>query len=256
MIRLREAVEVPRPIDEVFACTANSGSALRHTAGHGRRNGNARTRTRFGIKRLLVILVTVAAALGLGSIGSVAAAIEEPEYKVVQQHEGIEVRSYAPYLVAEVVVPGPADAAGNQGFRILAAYIFGKNKGERSIRMTAPVTQTPEPRKIAMTAPVTQVATDAGYVIRFKMPAEFTLDTLPEPLDPQVRLKEVPGGLFAVIRYSGAWSDGNYSEHLARLRQGVEAAGIRTRGEPIYSRYDAPFVPWFMRRNEIWLQVE
>jgi hypothetical protein len=202
------------------------------------------------------LLVTVAAAMGLGSIGSVANATEEPQYTVIQQHEGIEVRSYAPYLVAEVVVPGPADAAGNQGFRILAAYIFGKNKGERRIQMTAPVTQSPEPRSIAMTAPVTQAATETGYVIQFKMPAEFTLDTLPEPLDPQVRLREVPGGRFAVIRYSGAWSEGNYSEHLAKLRQGVEAAGIRTRGEPIYARYDAPFVPWFMRRNEIWLQVE
>ncbi len=200
--------------------------------------------------------LTVVVALRLASIASVATATEEPPYTVIQQHEGIEVRSYAPYLVAEVVVPGPADAAGNQGFRILAAYIFGKNRGERRIEMTAPVTQAPEPRTIAMTAPVTQAATETGYVIQFKMPAEFTLDTLPEPLDPQVRLKEVPGGRFAVIRYSGSWSEGNYSEHLARLRQGVEAAGIRTRGDPIYSRYDAPFVPWFMRRNEIWLQVE
>jgi DNA gyrase inhibitor GyrI len=202
------------------------------------------------------LLVAVAAALGLGSIASVATAAEQPAYTVVQQHDGIEVRRYAPYLVAEVVVPGPADAAGNQGFRVLAAYIFGKNKGDRRIQMTAPVMQTPEPRTIAMTAPVTQTATETGYVIQFTMPAEFTLDSLPEPLDPQVRLKEVPGGLFAVIRYSGTWSDGNYSEHLARLRQGVEAAGIRTRGEPIYSRYDAPYVPWFLRRNEIWLQVE
>jgi hypothetical protein len=202
------------------------------------------------------LLITVAAALGLASIGTDAMAIEEPRYTVVAQHEGIEVRSYAPYLVAEVVVPGPADAAGNQGFRILAAYIFGENKGDRPIQMTAPVTQIPEPRKIEMTAPVTQAATETGYVIQFTMPAEFTLDTLPEPLDPRVRLKQVPGGRFAVIRYSGTWSEGNYSEHLAKLRQGVEAAGIRTRGEPIYSRYDAPFVPWFMRRNEIWLQVD
>jgi DNA gyrase inhibitor GyrI len=211
------------------------------------------TSARFNMKRLLV---TVAAALGLGSIVTVAHAIEEPRYTVIERHEDIEVRNYAPYLVAEVVVPGPADAAGNQGFRILAAYIFGKNKGERRMEMTAPVTQTPEAKTIAMTAPVTQAATETGYVIQFKMPAEFTLDTLPEPLDPQVRLKEVQGGRFAVIRYSGFWSEGNYSEHLAKLRQGVEAAGIRTRGEPVYSRYDAPFVPWFMRRNEIWLQVE
>jgi len=95
------------------------------------------------------LLVTVAAALGFGSIASVATATEEPQYTVVQQHKGIEVRSYAPYLVAEVVVPGPADAAGNQGFRILAAYIFGKNKGERRIQMTAPVTQAPECQRSA-----------------------------------------------------------------------------------------------------------
>ena len=89
--------------------------------------------------------LTVVVALGLASIASVATATEEPPYTVIQQHEGVEVRGYAPYLVAEVVVPGPADAAGNQGFRILAAYIFGKNRGERRIEMTAPVTQAPEP---------------------------------------------------------------------------------------------------------------
>jgi hypothetical protein len=184
-----------------------------------------------------------------------ARAIEEPRYTVVREYDGFEVREYAPYLVAEVVVPGPAEEAGNQGFRILAGYIFGKNKGERKIAMTAPVTQAPEPARIEMTAPVTQAAGSGGYVVQFTMPGEYTLDTLPEPLDPQVKLKEVAGGRFAVIRYSGTWSERNYAEHLEQLERGVAAAGLRTTGSPIYSRYNAPFVPWFMRRNEIWLKL-
>jgi DNA gyrase inhibitor GyrI len=85
------------------------------------------------------------------------------------------------------------------------------------------------------------------------MPATFTLATLPEPVDPRIRLREVAGGRFAVIRYSGFWSDSNFEEHLAKLRGAVSAAGLQTRGEPIYSRYDPPWIPWFARRNEIWL---
>ncbi len=184
-----------------------------------------------------------------------AHAIEEPKYTVVQQLGGVEIRDYAPQIAATVVVPGPADEAGNQGFRILAAYIFGKNKGARTIEMTAPVSQTPKPQKIAMTAPVTQQPTAGGFTVQFMMPSRFTLQTLPEPLDPRIQLTEIPGGRFAVIRYSGFWSNDNYRRHLERLRQAVEAAGLRTSGEPIYSRYDPPWVPWFMRRNEIWLRL-
>jgi len=184
-----------------------------------------------------------------------ASAIEEPRYTVVREYDGFEIREYAPHIVAEVVVPGPSEEAGNQGFRILAGYIFGKNKGERKIAMTAPVAQTAAPVKIEMTAPVTQIAANGAYVVQFMMPSEYTLETLPEPLDPQVKLKEVSGGRFAVIRYSGAWSERNYKEHLEELERGVKAAGLRTTGSPVYSRYNPPFVPWFLRRNEIWLKL-
>lgn len=196
-----------------------------------------------------------AATIVLALTSPMASAIQEPKYTVVRQYDGFEIRDYAPYLVAEVVVPGPSEEAGNRGFRILAGYIFGKNKGARTIAMTAPVTQTPAPTKIEMTAPVTQAAANGGYVVQFSMPSEYTLETLPEPVDPQVKLKEIPGGRFAVIRYSGTWSERNYKEHLEKLERGVEAAGLRTTGNPIYSRYNAPFVPWFMRRNEIWLKL-
>ena len=200
-------------------------------------------------------LAAIATATVLSLSSPMASAIEEPQYTVVRQHDGFEIREYAPYLVADVLVPGPAEEAGNQGFRILAGYIFGKNQGERKIAMTAPVAQTPAPARIEMTAPVTQAAADGGYLVRFTMPREYTLETLPEPLDPQVKLRSVSGGRFAVIRYSGSWSESNYTEHLEKLERGVEAAGLRTTGAPIYSRYNAPFVPWFMRRNEIWLKL-
>jgi hypothetical protein len=200
-------------------------------------------------------LAAVAVTIVLGVLSPMASAIEEPKYTVLRQYEDFEVREYAPYLVAEVVVPGAAEEAGNQGFRILAGYIFGKNRGERKISMTAPVAQAPAPARMEMTAPVTQAAASDGYVVQFTMPSEYTLETLPEPLDPQVKLREVSGGRFAVIRYSGTWSERNYREHLQKLERGVEAAGMRTTGSPIYARYNAPFVPWFMRRNEIWLKL-
>ena len=206
------------------------------------------------LDRLRHLAATTAAGV-LGLLSPMASAIEEPKYTVVRQYDGFEIREYAPYLVAEVTVPGPAEEAGNQGFRILAAYIFGKNRGERKISMTAPVAQAPAPTKIEMTAPVTQAAASDGYIVQFTMPSEYILETLPEPLDPQVKLKEVPAGRVAVIRYSGTWSERNYKEHLEKLQRGVEAAGLRTTGSPIYSRYNAPFVPWFMRRNEIWLKL-
>lgn len=196
-------------------------------------------------------------AFGLASVvPTVAQAIEEPAYTVERRYDaGFEIRAYAPVRVAEVTVAGPAEDAGNRGFRILAAYIFGENRGKREIAMTAPVTQTPEPVKIAMTAPVTQAAAEGGYTVQFTMPASFTLDTLPEPLAPRIRLRQLPGKRYAVIRYSGFWSDANYRTHRDKLERATAAAGVETLGEPVYARYDPPWVPWFMRRNEIWLQV-
>ena len=137
--------------------------------------------------------------------------------------DAFEVRRYEPYLVAETLVAGSADEAGSQGFRMLAGYIFGKNKGAREIAMTAPVVQTPT--KIAMTAPVAQSPGAGGYVVQFAMPAEWTLETLPEPTDPAVRLRAVPARRVAVIRYSGTWSQERYAEHLAKLQDALPGPG-------------------------------
>jgi len=200
--------------------------------------------------------LTAVAALAALTLPLSTHAIEEPAYQVLRTLGEAEVREYAPYVVAEVEVPGPADAAGNQAFPILAGYIFGKNKGERKFAMTAPVTQAAAPLKLAMTAPVTQAANAAGgYVVQFVLPRGVSLETAPEPLDARVRLREVGAHRVAAIRFSGFWSQSNYDEHLAKLVAALAAGGQAWSGEPVYSRYDAPYTPWFMRRNEIWVKV-
>lgn len=182
-------------------------------------------------------------------------AIEEPDYEVTRKLDSVELRRYAPYVVAEVVLDSSPEDAGSQAFPILAGYIFGKNKGEKKFAMTAPVTQTAVPVKMEMTAPVTQAAVPGGMRVQFVLPKGVTLATAPEPIDPRVQLREVPAGNWAVIRYSGTWSQANYREHLGELKAALEAAGVPTEGEPVLARYNAPFTPWFMRRNEIWLAV-
>ena len=192
----------------------------------------------------------------LATLHSLAMAIEEPSYEVVQRLDGAEVRQYAPYVVAQVVVGGTADQAGSEAFPILAGYIFGKNKGARKFEMTAPVNQAAVPIKLEMTAPVTQAPAPGGHVVQFVLPKGITLATAPEPNDPRVQLRDVPGSRVAVIRYSGFWSRANYDEHLGKLQAVLRAAQLRWTGEPTLSRYNPPFTPWFLRRNEIWLTLD
>ena len=194
---------------------------------------------------------------------STSQAIEEPEFTVVKKIGAVEIRQYTPYVVAEVTVNASADDAGNQAFPILAGYIFGKNKGEKKMAMTAPViqstapvTQSPAPPiKMEMTAPVTQVAVPGGYLVQFVLPKTVSLASAPEPLDARVKLREMPAANWAVITYSGTWSQGNFDENLNALRAALKTADIATQGEPVLSRYNGPFTPWFMRRNEIWLAL-
>ena len=128
--------------------------------------------------------------------------------------------------------------------------------------MTAPVTQRASERrgeKIAMTVPVTQraVASAGGeaWVFRFVMPGGYTRESLPEPLDPRVRIRDVDAGLLAARRFSGGWRGTRWDENEAALRRGLERAGLEPVGATIFARYDAPFVPWFLRRNEVLVEV-
>lgn len=200
------------------------------------------------MRRLLLLLATA-------TFPMVSHAIEEPDYTVVRTFDNIELRQYAPYVVAEVILDATAEEAGNLAFPILAGYIFGKNKGEKKYAMTAPVTQMAAPVRMDMTAPVTQAAVAGGMQVQFVLPKSVTLANAPEPVDPRVKLRVMPAATWAVIRYSGTWSQSNYLEHLTKLKASLAAASVETRGEPVLARYNAPFTPWFMRRNEIWLAL-
>ncbi|MEJ2402370.1 MAG: heme-binding protein, partial [Xanthomonadales bacterium] len=169
--------------------------------------------------------------------------------------EPIEIRAYAPMVVAETRVEGSLERAGSRAFRTLFKYIDGENRARQEIAMTAPVTQQRAPEKIEMTAPVTQQRAGDGWAVRFVLPAGYTLETAPEPNDAAVSIREVPAHRAAVIRYSGTWSERRYREHLATLREWLDARGLEATGDPVWARYDAPYMPWFLRRNEILLRL-
>ena len=195
------------------------------------------------------------------TLGGAAMATEEATYEVVRTYDEFELRRYASYLVAEIEVEGDFAAAGNLAFRTLFRYISGENQAAQSIAMTAPVTQAPAGtgQKIAMTAPVTQVpvagAETRRHAIGFVMPAAFTLDTLPRPNDPRVRIREVASRLVAAHRYSGTWSEERYREHEKTLLEAVVREGLQPVGTPIFARYNSPFAVWFMRRNEVLVDI-
>jgi hypothetical protein len=190
---------------------------------------------------------------------SLAMAIDEPSYEVLNQESPFEVRQYSPILIAEVLVDGSMDEASNKGFRMIADFIFGNNIGvdQRSnkIAMTAPVTL--EPQKIAMTAPVTVEKADASqWRVQFVMPKEYTLETLPKPNNKNVNIREVTGKRYAVIRYSGSNSSDKFEKRTQELMQWIEAKHFKVIGTPQLARYNPPWTlpPW--RRNEVLIEIE
>jgi hypothetical protein len=185
-----------------------------------------------------------------------AMATEEAKYTVVKKEEAFELRNYTPHIVAEVVVEGGIDEASNKAFGRLFGYISGKNQTRRKVAMTAPVSQVPAAEKISMTAPVGQQSIGNKWAVSFMMPASYTMETLPIPNDASVILREVPARRVASIRYTGAWSEKRYLEHKAKLETWVMKNKLKVSGEANWARYDPPFKPWFMRRNEILIPVE
>jgi hypothetical protein len=191
-----------------------------------------------------------------GFIGGNALAIEEAKFSVLRDEGDFQLRKYEPQVVAETLVAGSFEEAGNEGFRRLFRYISGNNRAKKAIAMTAPVTQEGGSEKIPMTAPVSQEKSGGEWRITFLMPSSYTLETLPEPLDPLVRITENPGGFLAAVTYSGTWSRSRYEKHLALLIEWVAAQGLKQTGDPVWARYNPPFTPWFLRRNEILIPVQ
>ncbi|MBU8538824.1 heme-binding protein [Roseomonas tokyonensis] len=181
---------------------------------------------------------------------------EEPAFDLWEQANGLEIRRYAPRLAAETEVAADEAASREQGFRLLAGYIFGGNRGAVRIAMTAPVAQeavSPQPVRIAMTAPVAQSATASGYRIRFFLPA--ALRDPPVPEDPRVRVVEVPAETVAVLRFSGSTSPQSVADATARLRAALGDTTWQAKGPATAWFYDPPWTIPALRRNEVAVPV-
>lgn len=209
-------------------------------------------KSRLTVQAWLLLGITFSFSL----IGSpIAMATEEPSYRVVEQSEPFEIRQYAPLIVAQVEVPGDLSEASSAGFRLIANYIFGNNIAVRDggLNMAEPV-----PEKIAMTIPV--IAEGKGdrktWLIQFVMPKQYTMDTLPKPNNPQVKLLPIGSQKLAVIRFTGLVTDDKVQEKTAELLAWIKSRNELPLGNPRLARYNPPWsIPW-MRRNEILIPIQ
>ena len=185
-------------------------------------------------------------------------ATEEPKYTVLEKEPPFEVRAYAPMIVAEVQVDGDLDEASSQGFRLIAAYIFGQNQVGEKIAMTAPVMvedQKQKSAKIAMTVPVGIESNAGKWTVSFVMPSEYTMESIPKPINSQVQLRQIPTVKKAVIGFTGFYNQQKVAEKTLELEQWMKARNLQGIGAPNFSRYNPPWTLPFMRRNEVMITL-
>jgi DNA gyrase inhibitor GyrI len=203
----------------------------------------------------MLIGILGAAVVGVGAWVAaglwIKRGVEEPAFDVLSRDGEVEVRRYAPTVVAVTIVEGEREVALNEGFRRLAGYIFGKNRSKQKVAMTAPVSAT-RSEKIAMTAPVSASPAGAGtYRVTFTMPPGSTLESLPEPEDPRVLLEAVPSRDLAAVRFSGWARTASIEDHTEELLAWARREGREIDGAPTLAQYDPPFTMPLLRRNEI-----
>lgn len=211
---------------------------------------------------IIIIILCILVAIYFGVNSYMMKDVKIPKYQVIQKAHGhIEIRLYAPMIVAEVTTQGSRQEAISKGFRILADYIFGNNQagaGQHKIKMTAPVLQQ-KSEEIAMTAPVMQSANEKGedsWQVQFVMPETYTLATLPKPNNKAITIIQLPSHETISIRFSGKMSNASLASHLKKLNAYIKANDIKTEGQPQYAFYNPPWTLPFLRRNEISYQIK
>lgn len=201
---------------------------------------------------MLALLAVV--LLGAAAWGPIVSNVEQPKYKVVQSAGNIEIRDYAPIIVAETEVTGERRDAIGKGFRLIADYIFGNNTASKKVAMTAPVTQQSS-EKIAMTTPVTQQRDGKSWRVRFIMPSKYTMETLPKPNNAAVVLKEFPAKRSAAIRFSGMGGKESLERRTKELEAFLSAKKLTPLSPPTYAFYNPPWTLPFLRRNEVLIEL-
>jgi hypothetical protein len=176
-------------------------------------------------------------------------ALEEPKYTIITQANDYEIRKYEDRLAVETL----EGSGENRAFSLLFEYISGANELNSKVAMTIPVTQS---TKIDMTAPVTQLEVNGDRIMRFFLPTKFTMEDAPRPTSDAVRLVMVKGQTYAVTRYSGRSSDQNFFRNAHKLDEALKRDGVQTSCDPIKATYNGPFMPFFLRRNEVMMSVD
>lgn len=184
---------------------------------------------------------------------------QEQKYVVEKTFPNFEIRRYEPCVLADVTVSSDFQSAGSIAFRSLIGYISGSNEPNKKIATTSPVIQESDSSassaKIAMTSPVIQESTNDSQVVSFVMPAGMILEDMPLPTNSKVSLRQLPEQLVAVSKFTGRWTEAAYDRQLAQLKQQLNVNGITETGSPRFARFDPPWTPWFMRRNEIQIPI-
>jgi effector-binding domain-containing protein len=204
------------------------------------------------------IIVLIVLALLWSLWGYFSSRVEHTDYTVEKKMNGYEIREYPEHIVAETTVQGSYGESMSSGFRIVAGYIFGGNVKKESIAMTAPVVaqNTKKSENIAMTAPVVATTEGDSQTISFGMPRTYTLETLPTPNDPRVKIVKIPNKRFAVMRFSGYRSDARVKSMQDRLLQEMKRDGLVAEGSVAYAGYNAPWTPPWMTRNEVLVEIK
>lgn len=183
---------------------------------------------------------------------------EQPHYTVLMKQDNKEIRKYSSYIVAKTTVNGSFKEAQKKGFRILAGYIFGKNKSKQKIQMTSPVVQIPDNEKISMTAPVviTQDQPKA-WTMTFSMPSKFTLETLPTPTDEKVKLEKIEEKIMGVLTFSGFWSESKNENMANELKEWIKKLNeYQISSTAMFAGYNPPWTLPFLRRNEMIFELK
>ena len=185
-------------------------------------------------------------------------AIEKPKYEVMKKQGNLELRSYLGYITAGVKIRAETyNEAVNTGFGYLADYIFGNNHISEKIAMTTPVNAVRLPsQKIAMTAPVNAQKEGDSYLVTFTMPSKYTIASLPIPNRSEISINEIKPFLAVAICFSGYLTDEKAKFYEDKLDGWIEQEGLEPHGAFVSSQFDPPWMPWFIRHNEIYREVK
>lgn len=189
--------------------------------------------------------------------GYFASRVENTPYSVIESKKEYEVRLYPAHIVAQTTVKGTYKEALNQGFHIIAGYIFGGNTKKESIAMTSPVVEKKTTSEsIAMTAPVMATIEGESHTVVFGMPKSYTLETLPTPNDSRVEIVTIPEKKMAVIRFSWFRTDARVQSKKQELLDILKKENVLVVGEPQYAGYNGPGTPPWMIRNVVLVEIK